>query len=134
MMSCENHQSTMRPIGTPPQSLPTTPSFVRKFHSNFRPLDLRKLTLYGSHTAEGDQSSSSSPQSQSNGSSQDNSPKTRNFGSAHSHDSFMLKRQSSQSRLRESLLTSLLSPRYTSRNTILLHPFFHLIPGHDSLI
>ncbi|CAG7817180.1 unnamed protein product [Allacma fusca] len=108
MMSFEN-QSTLRSmeINTPPSSLPTTPSFVRKFHSNFRPLDLRKLTLYGSHT-EADHSSSSS---QSCGSSQDNSPKARNFGSCQSHDSFLLKRQSSQTRLRESLLTSLLSPR-----------------------
>ena len=138
MMACENnHQSGIRPIGInpAPASLPSTPNFVRKFHSNFRPLDLRKLTLYGGssppnghsgpsnptptpHTTATSTEESSSPSpgsgysSQSCSSSQDSSPRTRHFASCYSHDSFILKRQSSQNRLRESLLASLLlSPR-----------------------
>lgn len=135
-MSCETPQSTgvrsMSETTSSPNSLPSTPSFVRKFHSNFHPLDLRKLTLYGSsiqtssssssflgngsniHRQTSDDSPTGSGYSstQSYSSSLDSSPQFRKFGSCHSQDSFILKRQTSQTRLRESLLSSLLlSPR-----------------------
>lgn len=122
-------------------SVPTTPSFVRKFQSNFRPLDLRKITLYGYGSQSQDESltsissstvscatqsssSSSSSGSASNGcTTQECTPKRERkqlLGAHHtyhssSQDSFMLKRQSSQNRLRESLLASLLSPRFVSK-------------------
>lgn len=121
-------------------SVPTTPSFVRKFQSNFRPLDLRKITLYGYGGQSQDESltsissSTASCATQSSSSSSISGGCTSNgcttqeecnlnrgrkqlLGSHHtyhssSQDSFMLKRQSSQNRLRESLLASLLSPRF----------------------
>lgn len=120
-------------------SVPTTPNFVRKFQSNFRPLDLRKITLYGYGSQSQDESltsissstvscatqssSSSSSGSTSNGcTTQECTPKRERkqlLGAHHtyhssSQDSFMLKRQSSQNRLRESLLASLLSPRFVA--------------------
>jgi len=123
MMMMYENQTAVRQSSvssnTSSASLPTTPKFVRKFHNNFRPLDLRKLTLHGSQSVEEPSTSfssaSSCSQSSTANSSQENSPRDRRFGSAsfhsNSHDSFMLKRQSSQNRLRESLLSSLLSPR-----------------------
>jgi len=116
-MICENQTTGMRSgtvsaAGSPTVSTPTTPSFVRKFQSNFRPLDLRKISLYNTH-----ESSSFSSSTCTSASSQDSSPcrhrpfSSRSFHSS-SQDSFMLKRQTSQTRLRESLLASLLSPRF----------------------
>jgi hypothetical protein len=121
MMMYENHSTTMVPrqISVPPTraptSLPSTPKFARKFRSNFRPLDLRKITLYGSQNISIEESTSSLGSTPS--SSQETSPRGRFVSSSfhsNSHDSFMLKRQSSQTRLRESLLSSLLSPRFVS--------------------
>lgn len=109
-------------------SLPTTPNFVRKFRSNFRPLDLRKITLYGRQSVSIEEnnsvSSTSFSQSSSNSSQEASSPRQKKFVSAsfhsNSHDSFMLKRQSSQNlRLRESLLSSLLSPRFAISTFVL---------------
>ncbi|OXA62702.1 Synaptotagmin-15 [Folsomia candida] len=122
MMYENNHhsgavrQTSVPPTNNAPSSLPTTPNFVRKFQSNFRPLDLRKITLYGSQSISIEETASASSTSISqSSSSQENSPRDRKFVSSsfhsNSHDSFMLKRQSSQNRLRESLLSSLLSPR-----------------------
>lgn len=131
-MMYENRQTNARQTTVPstsPSSLPTTPLFVRKFRNNFRPLDLRKITLYGSQSISVEEATSisSTSFSQSSNSSQENSPRIRKFASAsfhsNSHDSFMLKRQSSQNRLRESLLSSLLSPRFV------LSPIFSSLKG-----
>jgi hypothetical protein len=123
MMMYENQTavratSTSTASASSPSSLPSTPKFVKKFQTNFGPLDLRKITLYGSQSLEESPKSCSSTSfspSSTNNSSRETSPRNKKFASvsfhSNSHDSFMLKRQSSQNRLRESLLSSLLSPR-----------------------